>query len=257
MLPGTPLPAPASLVPTRKISLNVSAFIVHAHFSTITSLKAASDEAGQIISDTAIAEGGPSKGSASAQMQSEVAKTRSAEQGDSTTGSNTSKSAEGQRISEVAKAEGGTTKGSASAQMQSELTKQRNAARGIGRAKSKSAAGQTISDVAKAESETTKGSTSAQMQSEISKAQNAGSGQGSASESVDSTTRSQMDREANLIEAEQEVVPKMQSDPEHVTEEDASLLRSRETRAHGVTEKGVVAATAQQMAAENEKKGTI
>lgn len=190
-------------------------------------------------------------------MQSEVAKARNANQEDGTSGSNTTRSAKGQRISEVAKAEGGTTKGSASAQMQSELTKQRNAAQGIGSSSSKSAAGQAISEVAKAEGGTTKGSASAQMQSELSKAQNASSGPGSASESVDPTTRSQMDREANLIDAEQELVPKMQNDPEHVAKEDASLLRSRETRAPGVTEKGGVAATAQQLAAENEKKGTI
>lgn len=231
--------------------------VVHAHFGTLTSLNAASDDAGQIISDTAIAEGGPSKGSASAQMQSEVAKTRNTEQGDAPTDSNTSRSGAAQRISEAAKAEGGATKGSASAKMQSEFAKQRNAAHGIGRSRNKSAAGQAISDVAKAEGGTTQGSTSAQMQSEISKAQNAGSGQGGASESVDPTTRSQMNREANLIDAEQELVPKMQNDPEHVTKEDASLLRSRETRAHGVTEKGGVAATAQHMAAENEKQGTI
>lgn len=190
-------------------------------------------------------------------MQSEVAKARNAEQGDATTGSNKSKTAAGQRISEIAKAEGGTIKGSASAQMQSELTKQRNAAQGVGRSGNKSAAGQAISDVAKAEGGTTKGSASAQMQSEVSKAQNAGSGQGGVSESVEPTMRSQMDREANLIDAEQEVVPKMQNDPEHVTKEDASLIRSRETRAHGVTEKGGVAATAQHLAAENEKKGTV
>lgn len=231
--------------------------VVHAHFSTQKSLNAASDDVGQIISETAIAEGGPSKGSASAQMQSEVDKARNAEQGDATTDGNTSRSLAAQGISEAAKAEGGPTKGSASAKMQSEFTKQRNAAQGIGRSSNKSAAGQAISDVTKAEGGTTQGSTSAQMQSEITKAQNAGSGQGGPSESVDPTTRSQTDRETNLIDAEQEMVPKMQNDPEHVTKEDASLLRSRETRAHGVTEKGGIAATAQHMAAENEKKGII
>lgn len=190
-------------------------------------------------------------------MQSEVDKARNAEQRDATTDGNTSRSLAAQGISEAAKAEGGPTKGSASAKMQSEFTKQRNAAQGIGRSSNKSAAGQAISDVAKAEGGTTQGSTPAQMQSEIIKAQNAGSGQGGPFESVDPTTRSEMDRETNLIDAEQEMVPKMQNDPEHVTKEDASLLRSRETRAHGVTEKGGIAATAQHMAAENEKKGII
>lgn len=176
----------------------------------MTSLHAASDSASQVISETAKAEGGPSKGSASAQMQSEVAKARNAEQGNTSAGGNT-----------------------------------------------KSAAGQMISDVAKAEGGTTKGSTSAKMQSELTNAQNATSGQGASNGQVDPTTQSHMDREANLQDAEQKVVPKMENDPEHVTKDEANLLRSRETRAHGVTEKGGVAATAQHLAAENEKKGTI
>ena len=42
--------------------------------------KNAPTQAGQIISETAQAEGGPSKGSTSAQMQSQVGKTRNFEQ---------------------------------------------------------------------------------------------------------------------------------------------------------------------------------
>ena len=177
----------------------------------MTSLNATSAAASKVISDTAKAEGGPSKGSASAQMQSEVAKARNAEQGPAPTGNNTGKSAAGQMISEVAQAEGGTTKGSTSAKMQSELTK----------------------------------------------AQNATIGQGGTTGTADPGTQSQLDREANFQDAQDKVVPKMQNDPEHVSREDASLLRSRETRAHGVTEKGGVAATVQHLAAENEKKGTV
>ena len=177
----------------------------------MTSLNTTSDAASKVISDTAKAEGGPSKGSASAQMQSEVAKARNAEQGTTPTGNSTGKSAAGQMISEVAKAEGGTTKGS----------------------------------------------TSAKMQSELSKAQNATTGQGGTTGAANLVTQSQLDREANFQDAQDKFVPKMQNDPEHVSQEDASLLRSRETRAHGVTEKGGVAATAQHLAAENEKKGTV
>lgn len=179
----------------------------------MSSLNAASDAASKVVSDTAKAEGGPSKGSTSAQMQSAIDKARNAEQEPSSTLNNSSKSAAGQMISDVAKAEGGTTKGSTSAKMQSELTK-----------------GNDPASVAGA---------------------GAGAGQ------VDPAMQSQMDKEANLQEAQAEVAPKMEMDPEHVTKEDASLLRSRETRAHGATEKGGVAATAQHMAAENEKKGTI
>ena len=111
--------------------------------------------------------------------------------------------------------------------------------------------------MAKAEGGTAKGSTSAKMQSELTKAQNASTGQGTSTGPVDPAVQSQMDHEANLMDAQEKVVPKMQNDPEHVTKEDASLLRSRETKALGVTEKGGVAATAQHLAAENGKKGTI
>ena len=231
---------------------------------------------GQAISEVAKAEGGTTKGSKSAQLQSELTKQRNAEQGvydnntsgntNGTTTSNTIKSPEAETISEVAKAEGGTTKGSKSAQMQSELTKKRNAEQGLydnntsggttanTTSNGKSPAGQAISQVAKAEGGTTKGSTSAKMQSELSKAQNAGQ---APSLGTDSISQSHNTKEANLEDAKAKVVPKMENDPEHVTKEDASLLRSRETRAHGVTEKGGVAATAQHLAAENEKKGTI
>lgn len=161
-------------------------------------------------------------------------------------------------ISATAKAEGGPPKkGSASAQMQSEFTRARNASQGIsGKNPTKTPAGQIVSDVAKAEGGTTKGSASAKLQSEITKAQNAGQDTGGTG-AVDPATQSQLDKEANLAEAQERVVPKMENEPEHVTEEDASLLRSRETRAHGVTEKGGVAATAQHLAAENAKKGTV
>lgn len=231
---------------------------------------------GQTISEVAKAEGGTTKGSKSAQLQSELTKQRNAEQGvydnntsgntNGATSPNTTQSPEAQTISEVAKAEGGMTKGSKSAQMQSDLTKKRNAEQGVydnntngtitvdTAGTGNSPAGQAIFEVAKAEGGTTKGSTSAKMQSELSKAQNAGQ---TPNLSTDPINQSHNTKEANLEDAKAKVVPKMENDPEHVTKEDASLLRSRETRAHGVTEKGGVAATAQHLAAENEKKGTI
>lgn len=220
----------------------------------MSALKDTTKPTGEVISETMKAEGGPAKGSTAAQMQSEVAKSQPSNT------SNTTKSPEGQTISEVAKAEGGTTKGSQSARMQSELTKQRNSEQGVndnntnGGTSNKSAAGQKISEVAKAEGGTTKGSASAKMQSELTKAQNANQ---TRNLDADPATRSHLDKEANLADAKDKIMPKIQADPEHVTKEDANLLRSRETRAHGVTEKGGVAATAQHLAAENEKKGTI
>ena len=220
----------------------------------MSALKDTTKPAGEVISETMKAEGGPAKGSTAAQMQSEVAKSQQ------NNTSNTTTSPEGQTISEVAKAEGGTTKGSQSAQMQSELTKQRNAEQGVydnnanGGTSNKSAAGQKISEVAKAEGGTTKGSASAKMQSELTKAQNNNQ---TPDIGGDPATPSHSDKEANFEDAKAKVMPKIQADPEHVTKEDANLLRSREQRAHGVTEKGGVAATAQHLAAENEKKGTI
>ncbi|KAI9704292.1 MAG: hypothetical protein M1836_007153 [Candelina mexicana] len=169
---------------------------------------------GQAISEVAKAEGGPSKGSASAQMQSEVAKQRNSERDN--TGSNTSgKSAEGQAISEVSKAEGGTTKGSTAAKMQSELTKQRNVEQGV--------------------YDTT----------------------GSAKTGTNPSAQGQADREHNFAEVASAVEDKIITDPESVTPEDANLARSRETRAFGATEKGGVASTAQSLASQNEKKGTV
>ena len=213
-------------------------------------LRDATKSAGQVISETTKAQGGPAKGSTAAQMQSELAKSQP------NNPITTNKSPEAQEISKVAKAEGGVTKkGSAAAQMQSELSKKLHAEQALGES-TKSPAGQAISDVAKAEGGTTKGSTSAKMQSELTKAQDANTDQMS-NLSVDPTSQSRTDKEANLADAQDRVIPKIELDSEHVTSEDANLLRSREVRAHGVTEKGGPAATAQHLAAENEKKGTV
>ena len=216
----------------------------------MSALRDATKSAGEVISETMKAEGGPAKGSTAAQMQSELAKSQP------NNPITTNKSPEAQEISKAAKAEGGVTKkGSPAAQMQSELSKKLRAEQALGES-TKSPAGQTISDVAKAEGGTTKGSTSAKMQSELTKAQNANTDQMS-NLSVDPASQSRTDKEANLADAQDRVIPKIELDPEHVTSEDANLLRSREVRAHGVTEKGGPAATAQHLAAENEKKGTV
>lgn len=121
------------------------------------------------ISEVAKAQGSSSKGSTSAQMQSELAKKLNNEQNtafDSTAkphnggGNQTQASL---AISEVAKAEAGTTKRSLSAQMQSEMTKRRNAEQGTSSngnfiAESPNQASHKISEFARAEGGTTKGS---------------------------------------------------------------------------------------------------
>jgi len=48
------------------------------------------------------------------------------------------------------------------------------------------------------------------------------------------------------------VQPKLEQDPASITEDDAALLRSREVRAHGGSEKGGVAAKAQKQVAQNQ-----
>lgn len=58
-------------------------------------------------------------------------------------------------------------------------------------------------------------------------------------------------REENLHKVEMAMLPKIKADPEHVTKEEASLLLRRERQAHGIVEKGSVAAQAQSLADKN------
>lgn len=63
--------------------------------------------------------------------------------------------------------------------------------------------------------------------------------------------QSQLDREANYVEAADKIGAKLATEPGSVTKEDGDLLHSRETKAFGATEKGGVASQAQSQAAEN------
>lgn len=63
--------------------------------------------------------------------------------------------------------------------------------------------------------------------------------------------QSQLDREANYVEATDKVGRKMATDPSSVTKEDGDMLHSRETKAFGDTEKGGIASQAQSLASEN------
>jgi len=73
---------------------------------------------------------------------------------------------------------------------------------------------------------------------------------------LDPAEQSQITKESNFQQAVDEVGQKMAKEPNSVTKEDASLLHSREQRAHGTTEKGGIAAQAHSLATDNEKKGT-
>ncbi|KAI4222045.1 MAG: hypothetical protein L6R36_006441 [Xanthoria steineri] len=178
----------------------------------------------------------------------------------------------GQVISDVARAEGGTTKGSQSAQMQSELSKQRNFDQVSSEVGSKldTAPGSITKDdaqaVHRAESrlqgqQPPSGSISSVAQHQA--AVNDGA-IGSASEgtttgsaglngaSVDPSSQSQLDRQANFEDAASKVGGKLVNEPGNVTKEEADLLHSREQRAFGVTEKGGLASQAQHQVAENQ-----
>ncbi|KAI4251134.1 MAG: hypothetical protein LQ352_005039 [Teloschistes flavicans] len=170
----------------------------------------------------------------------------------------------GRVISEVAQNEGGTAKGSQSAQMQSELSKQRNfeqTAANVG-SKLESAPGSISKEDAQAihRAETRvsggqqpqSGSISSRAQHEAAVNQGATS-QGNAADSLDSTSQSQLDRQANFEDAATKVGEKMASAPESISKEEADTLHSREHRAFGHTEKGGLAAQAQHQVAENQK----
>lgn len=66
------------------------------------------------------------------------------------------------------------------------------------------------------------------------------------------STQSAAHKEQNFQDAISQVQPKLEQDPASVTAEDAALLRSREVRAHGGSEKGGVAARAQKQVVRNQ-----
>ena len=64
--------------------------------------------------------------------------------------------------------------------------------------------------------------------------------------------QSHTDKEAKFAHAAATLLPKMENAPEKVTKEEASLLHSRDARAHGHVEKGSLAAQAMSLADRNE-----
>lgn len=196
------------------------------------------------------------------------------------------KSDAGQVISEVSKQEGGTFKGtfssppspfesyqsylkvgSTAAQMQSQTTKQRNLEDAAAQVGSKlDAAPETVttedasllhSREARVMGGPTKGDLASQAQSVAAANEQGATVQSNLAQSngtnadLTPAEQSQLDREANYVEAADTVGTKMAMDPESVTKEDGDLVHSRETRAFGVTEKGGIASQAQSQAAKN------
>ncbi|KAL9596699.1 MAG: hypothetical protein Q9219_005610 [cf. Caloplaca sp. 3 TL-2023] len=178
-------------------------------------------EPSQVISEVAHAEGGTTKGSKSAQMQSELTKQRNLEETTDTVGSKLETAPES-------------------------ITKQD--AQAMHRAEARALGGQQPGS----------GSMTAEAQHQAAVNQGATSTTSSTSTtadvgSTDPTLQSQMDRQANFEDAATKVGSKLTNDPDNITKEDADLLHSREHRALGHTEKGGLAAQAQHQAAENQK----
>ncbi|KAI4102641.1 MAG: hypothetical protein L6R37_004297 [Teloschistes peruensis] len=174
----------------------------------------------------------------------------------------------GRIISEAAQAEGapgGPAKGSQSAQMQSELTRQRNFQRNFEKIAANVASKlvdapdsitkEDAQAIHRAETRTSggqrpqSGNLSSQVQHQASVNQGATS-TSNTSASLDSTTQSQLDRQANFEDVAAKVGDKLASAPESISKEDADTLHSREHRAFGQTEKGGLAAQAQHQVSE-------
>lgn len=106
----------------------------------------------------------------------------------------------------------------------------------------------------RAHGHTEKGGLTAQAQSIAARRErqaslsDASNSQPSAPRGLSPQEQSHRDREANLRKVEFVLRPKIENDPDHVTKEDASLLVSRERRAHGTVESGSLAAEAQSLA---------
>jgi Seed maturation protein len=66
--------------------------------------------------------------------------------------------------------------------------------------------------------------------------------------------QSALAKEANFQEAAGVIGAKVANDPASVSKEDAALLARTERRAHGVIEKGGIAAQAQRLASKNEQE---
>ncbi|KAL8689749.1 MAG: hypothetical protein Q9218_004648 [Villophora microphyllina] len=169
----------------------------------------------------------------------------------------------GQVISAVAQAEGGTTKGSKSAQMQSELSKQRNfeeVSANVGSKLDAAPSSITKEDAQAVHGAETRvsrgqqplsGSISSHAQHEAAVNKGATTTRNTTA-SLDPTTQSQLDRQANYEDAASKVGGKLVNEPGNITKEEADTLHSREQRAFGTTEKGGLASQAQHQVAENE-----
>nr|POF26077.1 hypothetical protein CFP56_22225 [Quercus suber] len=187
------------------------------HFATSTRAMAApQNPAGQVISETAKAEGGSTKGSTSAEMQSQVGKTRNFEQAVQEVGSKMQHDPAHVATEDAA------------------YLKSREA-RAIGQ-------GQPPADSISADAQRLASANEGATKAPATKRRD------------DPASQSTADRVHNFEAVADRVASKMANQPEAVTKEDGDLLHSREQRAFGTTSKGGIASQAQSLAAENETK---
>ncbi|KAK4507836.1 hypothetical protein PRZ48_001571 [Zasmidium cellare] len=172
--------------------------------------------ASQTISETAKVEGGPAKGSLSADMQSQVGKTQNFEHA-------------AQEVGQKMQQNPASVSSEDAAYLKS------REARATGQANPPK---DSISADAERLASVNEGATK------------------STTRPIDPIEQSAIDRADNFQKTAENVTSKMANEPERVTKEDADQLHSREQRAFGNTSKGGIASQAQSLAAENEKKGT-
>lgn len=137
--------------------------------------------------------------------------------------------------------------------MQSQITKQHNLGRILDHlgAKASDDASLLKSAEARANGGLTKRDLSSQAESVAAAKEQGATVQTNANADLTPAEQSQLHREANFVEAADEVGTKLATEPENVTKDDGDLLHSRETRAFGATEKGGIASQAQSQAAKN------
>ncbi|KAK4634632.1 hypothetical protein CLAFUW4_00959 [Fulvia fulva] len=175
-------------------------------------------------------------------------------------------SAAGEQISQTAKAEGGPAKGAMSAEMQSQVGKARNfeqAAQEIGQKMQSDPAAVSSEDAAYLKSREARAIGQGQPPADSISADaqrlasmNEGNTKLKDANDMDPAEQSAADRIENFENVAEQVAPKLATNPEQVTKDEADLLHSREQRAFGNTSKGGVASQAQSAVAENETKGS-
>lgn len=222
---------------TRHITRLVHKNFIQSLTSRTMSTTAPPAPSSQDISATAKAEGGPTKGSQSAHLQSQLGKEQNFER---------TAQEVGQKMQ--THPESITSEVSLSTTRSRKLTN--NIIQDASHLKSREAR-------AIGQSQPPKDSISSDAQ-RLASANEQGTGKPVESTgSLSSDEQSHLAKERNFQSAADQISDKIANHPEQVTKDDADLLHSREQRAHGHTDKGGIAAQAQHLASENAAKTAV